>query len=416
MQTKTIYAPTFFFLIFLVGIELCVRLPFVITTMNSPASGQVDRLHFFSIYDQGSVMMLGLLLVSIAFVIILTTNLMTPVRIKVPLHQDIPNVPASLYLVCVLVTGATLWAISSLGAEALLTSFSSKRADLGDRGLVWLLVKIGNFNHMLILMLYLRYLKYGQRLDQFMMVVSFLALAALSMVFSQRALLVSLVLGLFYVALLYGKLRLRTVLTAVLSVALVVTLISAFRPGTAFGSNTEILQEGLRRALMARYFFDFAKLGTVLHWADAQSWLGPIVIGFVLEPFFGNDVLFYKEIGPMLSDQVYMYRFDNGVTPGLLLESILSFGYVVGFLFFGAVIQTFRVIEARFFQHRGNSLLGVLLPVLLLSKFSLVLNSSLGAFAFQVVLDGTMLLAALFLMRVLSVRQTTRPAMRHVPG
>lgn len=403
MHTKTIYSPTFFFLIFLVGVELFIRFPFLLATMNSPSSGHVDRLHFFSIYNPQDVITLGLMLISIVLVVIFGTNLFTPMRIRVQSQPEIPAVPSSVYFVSFVVLAATGAAILSLGLDALLNSFSSKRSDLGERGLAWVLVKVGNFNHMVILLLYLRYLKYGKRFDQFLMVVSFLALAALSMVFSQRALLVSLVLGLFYIALLYGKLRLRTVLIAILSVAVVVTLISAFRPGTEFGSRTELLQEGMRRAIISRYFFDFAKLGTVLHWADGQPWIGPAVIGFIFEPFFGDQVLFYKEIGPLISDEVYLYRFDNGVTPGLLLESILSFGYVLGILFFGFVIQIFRWIEAGFFRSKSRGLLGVMVPLLLLSKFSLALNSSLGAFAFQAVLDGTMLLFALLFMRVFSV-------------
>lgn len=414
MHTKTIYSPVFLFLILLIGVEFFVRLPFVLLTLNAPSSGHVDQLHFFSIYRANDVITLGMMLVSIALVVVLATSLVTPARIRAPATRDIPNVPASIYLICLVVWSASAMAILSLGVDALLTSFSSKRADLGERGVLWVLVKIGNFNHILILLLYLRYLKYGRRTDQIFMAISFLALAALSTVFSQRALLISLVLGLLYVSVLYGKLRWRTILVAVLSVAVVVLLISAFRPGTQLETASEVAQEGMRRAMRARYFFDFAKLGTVLHWADGEPWLGPAVIGFIFEPFVGQQVTFYKEIGPMISDQVYLYRGKNGVTPGLLLESILSFGYVFGFLFFGFVIQVFRWIEWRLFSPSTTTLIGTMVPIVILSKLSLALNSSLGAFAFQLVLEMIMLVAALFVMKLLSAQRRNMSGPRHV--
>ena len=398
MQYRTIISPLFIFMMALVVLEVFFRLPFVIYTLNDPSSGHLNTLHFFSIYRPADVMTLGLLLVAIAFIMIVSTNLITPMRMHIPVRMEVPDVPATIRVISILVSGAAILSIGMLGADALLNSLSSKRSDLTERGILWLLVKVANFNHLIILLLYLRYLKHGKRLDQFLLVIAFLSLAGVSLVFSQRAILISLVLELFYAALLFGRIRFWAIAKVVGAIGVVVIGISALRPGEDFGNTFELVLEGLRRAMMSRYFFDFTKLGTVMQWADGQPWLGPAAIGFVFEPFFGNEVIFYKEVGPLISAEVYLYRSETGVTPGLLLESLLSFGYLLGFLFFLLIIQMFRLIELRLFRPTSSSLAATVVPIFVLSKFTLALNSSLGAYAFQLVLEGTMLWLILLLL------------------
>lgn len=110
----------------------------------------------------------------------------------------------------------------------------------------------------------------------------------------------------------------------------------------------------------------------------------------------------------MISSEVYLIRRINGVTPGLLLESILSFGYLFGMMFFITIIHCARLLETLLFKSPTLSLASTIVPILVLSKFNLALNSSLGAYTFQLVLEGFMLALVLLLFGL-----SRKPAQSH---
>lgn len=402
MTGRMIVSPLVVFLCLLAAFEFCARLPFVLYVLSAPETGIAIHTHFFSFQSPDEVIVLGLTITTMALVAgLFAAFISSPSVPQAWGPDDFPRIPATLYPVGLLFVGAAFVAIASLGVSALLADISGKRSELGDYGLTWLLLKLGNFCHLIAALFFVRMQQTGSVLDRIAFGVTVLALLVSTIVFSQRAILISFLLEIVYLQLLLGTFQMRRLGSIALMVLLAGILISALRPGSASMSVGELLLFGVEKLLQSRYFLDFTKLGTTALWADGEPWMGPVIIGFVLEPFLGDQVIFYKEIGQIIARETYLYSASTGVTPGALLEGVLSFGIAGGILTFGLIFFVFLRVERALFAGGPHSLWTTMVLLLILSKFSLLLNSSLGAFAFQFLLEFMMLLLAFTLMSLL---------------
>lgn len=396
IPSRNVISPLLVFLALLVVFELCVRLPYVIYAMDAPELGTDAIVHFFGLNTPSRVIWLGLSIVILATLATFLAFGILGSFHRMPLSRpDFERVGWLIYPIGLMFLGVVVASVLSLGVEALAEDISGKRSEFGDRGMAWVMMRFAVFSHMIGAIFYIRMVQTGRMFDKAAFAISVLMVAVPAIVFSLRATIISFTLEILYLQLLFGTFQFRRFLrlAAVMLPALIA--ISALRPDAEFRSTFEAAMFGIEKAVQSRYFFDFAKIGTVMSWAETQPWVGPIVFGFVLEPFLGDQIIFYKEIGPMIAEQVYLYRGLTGVTPGFLLESTLSFGVPLGILLFVVVMSLFLMIERRMLETRSPSLAGLLFRLLLVSKVSLLLNSSLGAFAFQLIVEGVMLFAVL---------------------
>lgn len=391
-----VISPVFLLLLGTLSFEFFVRFPYVVGSLNSQNMGALRHSHFFSIYPPASVMVFGMTLVFFALVVVLFAGLLTrPVYQVSDQAMSLPKVSSRVYIIGAGMVLAFVLTVLLVGPQILLEAFSSKRSELGDRGLLWVLLKVCVFSHLVACMFYIRMVQTKSRFDMMWFWLMLLILTLTTLIFSQRAILVTFALEFIYLQIILGTFKLRRNMLMLGLLVIVLVMISALRTRGEFQSIWDGGLAGLEAIVRSRYFFDFAKLGVVMQWADSVSWLGPISIGFLFEPFMADQVVFYKEIGPMISSEVYLHRHKSGVTPGGYLESLLSFGVVGGVFFFMVILIILLRIEAFLFKARVESLGVFLLVLMVVSKNSLFLNSSLGAYAFQVVLEGALLLACL---------------------
>lgn len=401
-KDRRIISPLLLFVVVLAVFEFTVRLPYVLYATDAPALGADAVVHFFGYAEPARVISLGLTIVVAA-----TLATFIAFAVSGPLHhvssdrQQAPLVHWSIYLIAPVFVAAAVLAVVSLGAEALIEDLSGKRSELGERGLTWVLLRLAVFCHLIAAIFYIRVVQTGSLFDKLMFLVVVLAVIGPAVVFSQRAILISFVLEIIYLQLILGTFNIRRFLRLAAFILPALILISALRPNAELTSLSDALLFGVEKAVQSRYFLDFAKIGAVMSWAELQPWMGPIVFGFIFEPFLGDQIIFYKETGPIIAEQVYLYRAQNGVTPGFLLESILSFGIPLGIMLFAAVMTAFLRIEKQMLQARSMTLGGLLFRLLIVSKVSLLLNSSLGAFSFQLVTEAVLLGAVVLFISIM---------------
>jgi len=349
--------------------ELCVRLPYVLYVRFSPELGYTISLHFFSAHSPDAVIFIGLT------ILLVTAGMCLFLAIKSGLFYKVQNLkiprlhfPWIIYPIALIFIGAAFLSIILLGVTNVLDNLSGKRSEAGESFLLYICVKMANFCHVIAIIFYVKNLQKSSLIDRGLFLLATIALILPTIVFSQRAILIGFALELLYIQMIFK-----------------VTFLEA-------------LAASLEKVVSSRYFFDFTKLGTVTLWFMETPWLGPVSLNFLVEPFFPDSVYFYKEIGPIISDEAYHYRTKNGVTPGALMEGILSFGILGGILFFGLLFFFFIKTERRLLMKKKTiSTFEFFLMLLILSKFSLLVNSSLGAFVFQTVLEAAFL-SAVFMM------------------
>lgn len=286
--------------------EYLVRLPYVLHVSRSPEMGNSAWINAFSSFPAAEIIFYGLTLTTLTLLVVLGSTLIAGAAqpYEVSGSGCIP-IPSLLHVVAAFTIAAAGLAILSIGINALFDAFSSKRSELGERGLTWVLLKIAVFNHFIACLYFIRMSQTRSMVDRIMFVATIIALILPALVFSQRSILIVFFLEIVYLQLLLGSFRVRRVAQIGLVVFATLLLVSILRPSVTFSSNFEAIAFGLEKIAQSRYFFDFTKLGNVYLWASDQNWLGPISVGFILEPFFGDDVLFYKEIGPLIAERVY---------------------------------------------------------------------------------------------------------------
>lgn len=399
----SVLSPLLVFTALLAAFEFCVRLPFVLWVQAHPETGALMHMNFFATFPPASVLTTGLALTTLATLATAAGAMVAgPVVAGESRQIGLARVPATLWLVAPLVLGAAILSVTLLGRDALIEDISGKRSDVGQSGGLWLLLRLAMFAHVIACLFYIRLTQSRALLDKLGFIAALLAVIIPAIVFSQRAGLVTLLLEIMYLQLLLGTFRPVRALRVALALLPVIFLISVLRPAAATLSLGEALALGAEKLVVSRYFLDFTKLGAVTLWAAQADWLGPVALTFMAEPFLGEGVVFYKELGPLIGAEVYLLREEGGVTPGIVLELILSFGTAGGVIAFGAITWAFLLVERRLLVNAAPGIVRPLVLLLAVGKFPLLLNSSLGAFAFQLVVEGTMLAVTLSLVHGLA--------------
>lgn len=411
---ERVISPLFMLVVALVAFEFLTRLPYAYLVANSGLANAFERYRMFSSIPHQEVMYTGAALLGVLAVFLLAIGVLGTLSYPAAsTKRSLPLIGRSIYvwaLIFLIIIGST---IGLLGIDSLEENISSKRREVSEDGMLWFFAKMSMFSHVLVSLFYIRYLQTKTRQDLIVFMLTFVLLATPAIVFSLRAIIIALVIELIYIQIFFGIFNLRKLIKISLMVFPVLIAITILRANLHEDSNIFIaLINGFERLLQNRYFFDIIKLGTVSLWYFDEPWLGPVSIGFMLELFDPVSIIYYREIGPIIAYDVYK-EYNNGVTPGGFLEAILSFGYIGGLLFFGFVLSVFFYFERKMFLAHNWGALRFFIIMFALAKFPIFVNSSLGAFAFQVILESAfliILLSGLGLVRSGTRRRTRRAA------
>jgi hypothetical protein len=387
-------SPLVVFVALLALFEVGMRLPYALSVASDPAYGYAIQFHYFSIFPPQEVIGIGLLVLGLSLLALLFVGIIDGATYPTAEPYPFPRIPASLHLIAAFFFGAVVLAIMQVGPEVIKEELSGYRTEVADFGFAYALLKLGNFLHVIAALYLIRlHQGAGRFIDRIGFAGSILLLSLLSIVFSQRAILVSLGLEIVYLQIMLGTFRLAKLMRLGGIIFAVLLTISILRPGVTFENWSEAVVFGLEKVLQSRYFLDFLKIGSAMVWDAQAPWLGPVSVGFLFEPFMPDKVIFYKELGPIIADEVYFFPGSTGgVTSGGLLEARLSFGPIGGIAFFAFLFHLFLRGERALFMHRRRSLTLTMAILLVVSKFSLFVNSSLGAFAYQACLELALLM------------------------
>lgn len=392
-----VISPMFMLVVALIIFEFTIRLPYAYWVGTSGVKNAFERYRFFSSIPYQEVLYVGIGLLAVLSIFLAVLGISGRASYPaIKIERGLPPIGKSIYLwglIFIIIVGST---IVLLGVDTVAEDISSKRQEVGYDGVLWFFLKMSMFSHVLVSLFYIRYMQTGKFVDLVMCILSFALVAIPAIVFSQRALIIAQVVEIIYIQMFFGTFNMRKMVKISLLVSPVLLSISILRAGLhEDGSLTTVLFNGLEKIVQTRYFLDIAKLGTVSIWYLDEPWLGPVSIGFIFEFFNPDNIIFYKEIGPMIAYDVYK-EYTNGVTPGGLLEAIISFGYIGGLLFFIIALLVFFHLERRMLLATRWGALRFFIVMFALAKFPIFVNSSLGAFAFQVILESVFLFFLLF--------------------
>jgi hypothetical protein len=212
---------------------------------------------------------------------------------------------------------------------------------------------------------------------------------AVSIVFSQRALLFALGFEIVYVTHLYRGLNVRKLAIAAIPFAVVLLGIGALR---AMGSEGGGLGEGalvaIDKLMSSRYFVNIAKVGTIYEWQRIAGEVDFLALNFLVEPFAPDDTVYFKDIGRIVGLEVFGTA-TSGVTLGMVSEYLLSFGAAFGSIFVFATLFVVFLAEKTMLQSPRPSLI----VFFALTKVPILLNTSLGSFIYQTAIETVMLAA-----------------------
>ena len=394
---RQILSPIVMFVLLIFSVELFLRLPYVLSVRADPYLNRKAYIGFFSDFNPETVIFTGLMLLTCAFVV-LSISVFFNKGIKYSaIDIPIPKIPISISIMALILSGASLYMIAELSGDIAYGDdfdISGKRS-FADSPFLYLILRIAMFNHIVIALAYVRAVQTKGVFSWICFIIPTLIFLASLAFISHRALLFIFCFEVLYFQILLRQLNLRRFLTMGIAFVILLLIITVLRTNQQHANLLEAFDAGVRRALESRYFFDFSKLGVGYLWSTEINWLGPLSISFLFEPFFSTDNIYYKDIGRIISRQAYNVHLETGVTTGGYLEAILSFGVVGGGIFLGSIICVFLLYERRLFERQTAFILKIYL-VMALSKVVLFLNSSFGAFCFQLVVESLLFMIFIF--------------------
>ncbi len=383
-RISQVRSPILIFLFLLFIFELFVRLPYVLSTQANPNLNRKAYISFFSDFNSETVIFAGAMLLLCAFVVILITSFLFKGGKYNSINLSIPRIPIFISIIALILSGVSLYMISQLTADVVYLDdldLSGKRS-FSDSISLYMILRLSMFNHIIIALAYVRAVQTRGIFAWLCFIIPALIFVLTMTFISHRALLFVFVLEIIYFQILLRKLNFRRIMTIAVAMVILLLIITVLRTNKEYSNLLEAAGGGILKVLESRFFLDFTKLGVGYLWSTEVNWVGPVSISFLFEPFFNNDVLFYKDLGKILSREAYNIHFETGVTPGGYLEALLSFGVIGGAFFFGGLIYLFLFFERRLFENKATFVVKVY-SVMVLAKIVLFLNSSFGAFCFQ---------------------------------
>lgn len=390
-------SPILLFILMLFGIELFLRLPYVLNVQANPYLNRKADLSYFSDFNSGTVIFTGLMLLACAFVVVSITAFFNKGMNYSTIEIPIPKIPIFISIIALILSGVSLYMISQVTADIGYTDdfdISGKRSFSDDRFL-YAILKLSMFNHIVIALAYVRSVQTKGVFAWICFIIPTLVFGLTLTFISHRALLFVFVLEILYFQILLKRLNLRRLMIVAIALIIVLLTITVLRTNQEHANLFEAFGAGISKALESRIFFDFTKLGVGYLWSTEINWLGPVSISFLFEPFFNTDIVFYRDLGKILARDGYNIHVDSGITPGGYLEALLSFGVIGGGIFLGLIVYIFLFFERRLFE-KNSAFVFKAYSVMVLSKVALFLNSSFGAFCFQLVVESLLFMVIIW--------------------
>lgn len=402
-----IRSPIVLFILLLFLFELFFRLPYVLNTQANPHLNRKADLAFFSDFNSGTVVFTGLMLLACAFVVTSITVYFSKKGKYSALDFSLPKIPILISLIALILSGLSLYMISQLTADVAYIDeldLSGKRS-FSDSPTLYAILRLSMFNHIVIALAYVRAIQTRGIFSWICFLIPALIFLMTLTFISHRALLFVFVLEIVYFQILLKQINLRRILTISTGLLILILIITVMRTNQEYSNLLEAFGAAISKVIESRFFFDFTKLGVGYLWSTEINWIGPVSISFFFEPFFNTDVIFYKDLGKILSRDAYNIHLETGVTPGGYLESVLSFGVIGGGLFFGGLFYILLFFERRLFEKNSSFVLKVY-TIMILSKIPLFLNSSFGAFCFQLLSESLLFMVIIWPIIGLRYRQS----------
>jgi hypothetical protein len=392
LKSSQRFTPLMWFILALCAFELFIRLPYLVWLANDNYIGYRVQFQYFSVYSPSAVIRDGV------FVVLMTAAAALIAHALLQ-HNPLPRIRRmrlielgwQFYAAAGGTVAAMLLGIYVLGPSELAENISSKRDldEIDAAVLLYLLLKISLFSHVLATLAYMAYLGSRKRYYLILTGIFVLVTMAVSLVFSQRALLFALGFEIVYVTHLYRGLNMRKLVIAALPFAFVLLAIGAVRAmGTEGGGLGEGALVAIDKLMSSRYFLHIAKVGTIYEWQRVAGEVDLLAFNFLVEPFAPDDTVYFKDIGRIVGLEVFGTP-TSGVTLGMVSEYILSFGAAIGSIFVFATLFVVFLAEKTMLQSARPSLI----VFFALAKVPILLNTSLGSFIYQTALETVMLAA-----------------------
>ena len=386
------FTPLMWFIIALCAFELLVRLPYLAWLADNSYISYKIRFHYFATFDPSDVMRDG------TFIVLMTAAVALIAHSLVQ-HGSLPRIKRmrliglgwQFYAAAVVTCAATLLGIYLLGPSQIAENISAKRdLDEIDAGLLlYLLLKIALFSHVIATLAYMAYL--GSRRKVYLIPTGIFVLLTMtvSVIFSQRALLFALGFEIVYVTYLYRGLNVRKLVTYALPFALILLSIGALRAmgsdGASFGDAVLL---AIDKLMSSRYFLNIAKVGSIYEWQRMAGEIDFLAVNFLVEPFAPEQTIYFKDVGRIIGAEVFGLG-SSGVTLGMVSEYLLSFGAAFGSLFVFATLFVMFTTEKLMLRSARPPIIAFFA----LTKVPILLNTSLGSFIYQTAVESFMLLA-----------------------
>jgi hypothetical protein len=405
------FTPLLWFILALCAFELFVRLPYLVWLADNSYVSYKIRFHYFASFSPSDVIRDGVF-------IVLMTAAVALIAHSLAQHRPIPRIRRmrligmgwQFYAAAAATCFATVAGIYLLGPSEIAQNISAKR-DLDEieaSVLLYLLLKIALFSHVIATLAYMAYLGSGRK--AYLILTGFFALLtmAVSIIFSQRALLFALGFEIVYVTYLYRGLNIRKLVAYALPFALVLVGIGAVRAlGTGQASLGDAVLLGIDKVMSSRYFLNIAKIGTIYEWQRIVGEIDFLALNFFVEPFAPKETVYFKDVGRIVGAEVFGTA-SSGVTLGLISEFVLSFGAAIASLFIFATFFVMFTTEKLMLKAARPSMVAFFA----LTKVPILLNTSLGSFIYQTALETFMLLLIIPGLAFAALRPASRGSRR----
>jgi hypothetical protein len=402
------------FVLALCAFELFIRLPYLVWLADNSYVSYKIRFHYFASFSASDVIRDGVFIVMMTAAVALVAHSLAQ-------HRPLPRIRRmrliglgwQFYAGALGTCVATLAGIYLLGPSEIAENISAKRDldEIDASVLLYLLLKVALFSHVIATLAYMAYLGSGRKAYLILTGIFALLTMAVSVIFSQRALLFALGFEIVYVTYLYRGLNIRKLVAYALPFALVLVGIGAVRAiGTDGASVGDAVLLGIDKVMSSRYFLNIAKVGTIYEWQRIVGEIDFLALNFLVEPFAPDETVYFKDVGRLVGLEVFGTA-SSGVTLGLVSEYILSFGAAIGSLFVFATLFVMFTTEKLMLKAARPSMIAFFA----LTKVPILLNTSLGSFIYQTALETVMLLLIIPGLTFAALRAVRRNPRRVAP-
>jgi hypothetical protein len=388
----------------LIAFDLMVRLPIVLRAETSAELSADVIYDLFADYRPEDVINTGLFIELLGFFCIVFAFIVVNAslfRVKAVPHTSARGrlvIKPTFYVFLGFCLLAAVLAFQAIGFSEILRNLSAKRdLGLGDGNITtYLLLKIAFANHIFAMILLAIYLEQKRTSHLLMLFVVTVFIFLTGIVFSQRQSIIIYMFEIIIILLYYGqatKTRMMVFGAAFLVIIIATTVLRGESGAEGIGEALALFEQ---KVISSRYFFDFTKNGIIAVWHETTTVQPSLIFGFIPEMIWPDQTLNNKQFGYMIADEIFPLRNPGGVTTGVLIDSFITLGYMLGAVFLLLAFAVLFKTEKSFFRQDFS-----IVRIYVIAKIIILINSSIDSFIFAILLE----LPLLLLIRLTIVRR-----------